>query len=502
MMVVNADVKSNKVYSDQVNISCTNLKYSLFAFVSNIGNSAYATFCDAFGGMVNPKLIFTVRNAVNGNIITNLTTPDITSSAWTQYGMKFVMPAGITKITIEITNTAAGGCGNDLAIDDIQFGLCDPTPTVSVNSTAGCTNGATVFSAALSDSTVISGTLDYQWQVSSDNITFTNIASANNITYTINPLMAGDVGKYYRVIVAAAGSITDVNCLYVSGSFQLMAKTPSSSPTGITTSPLPTTCPGNAVTLIPTGGSLGTNATWKWYRNSCGDTLIGTGKSIIVFPSITTTYYVRAEGDCNTTACAQITITVLTCVILPVDFLQFKAVQQTNSIDLNWKIITSQQLNYFEAERSIDGSHFSTIGKITRHIDLNSVQAFSYTDAEIATNSSIIYYRINAVSKDGAHKYSTILMVKLTGTVSKKVVISPNPATSSLAISFYSTQKEDVDFQLIDMTGKVVLKDQQYIQAGQNTFTISQLNRFSEGIYTILILFNDRHEHLRLVIKR
>ena len=502
MMVVNADVKSNKVYSDQVNISCTNLKYSLFAFVSNIGNSSYGTFCDAFGGMINPKLIFTVRNAANGNIITNLTTPDITSPAWTQYGMKFVMPAGITKIIIEITNAAAGGCGNDLAIDDVQFGLCDPTPTVSVNNTAGCTNGTTVFSAALSDPTVISGSLDYQWQVSSDNITFTNIVSANNITYTINPLTVGDVGKYYRVIVAAAGSINDVNCRYVSSSFQLMAKTPSTGPTGISVSPLPTSCPGNAVTLTPTGGSLGTNAVWKWYRNSCGDTLIGTGNTITVFPSVTTTYYVRAEGDCDTTACAQVTITVISCVILPVDFLQFNAVQQTDFIDLNWKIITSQQLKYFEVERSIDGIHFSAIGKVAGDTHLNSVQAFHYTDEAIPINSSILYYRINAVSKDGAYKYSTILMIKLSGATSKKISINPNPASYAVSISLYSNQSGNVDFQLIDMTGKVVLKDQQYIQTGQNTFTICQLNRFSEGIYTILVLFHDRREHQRLVIRR
>src|SRR5690606_15827362 len=64
MMVVNADVKSNKIYSDKINIPCGNLKYSLFAFVSNITNSDYGTFCDAFGGIVKPKLIFTVRNAV------------------------------------------------------------------------------------------------------------------------------------------------------------------------------------------------------------------------------------------------------------------------------------------------------------------------------------------------------------------------------------------------------------------------------------------------------
>ncbi len=504
MMLVNADVKSSKIYYDTINITCGNLKYSLFAFVSNIGNSAYSSFCDAFGGLVPPKLTFTVRNAVNGTIITNLTTPGITSSAWTQYGMKFVMPAGITKITIEITNAAAGGCGNDLAIDDIQFGLCDPTPSVSVNNTAGCTNGTTTFSAALSDPTVISGTLEYQWQVSTNGSTWTDIPGANNVTYTINPLTAGDVNKYYRVIVAAAGNLSNVNCRYISPGYYLTAKTPSTAPTSITASPSTTTCPGNSILLTPSGGSLGTNAVYKWYRNSCGDTLIGTGNSISVVPSVTTTYYVRAEGDCNTTSCAQITINVIPCVILPVDFLQFNAVQQNDLVNLNWKVVTSEQLNYFDVERSTDGISFAAIGRVEAgNAPVNSASGFNYKDASAGEeNSNVLYYRINVVSKDGGRKYSSILVVRLSGIASQKLKVSPNPASSSVSLSFYSALRGNIDIQLLDMTGKVVLKEQQRIEAGQNIITLDQLSRFSEGVYTILIRFTDRWERERIVIKR
>ena len=79
--------------------------------------------------------------------------------------------------------------------------------------------------------------------------------------------------------------------------------------TGITASANPS-C-GGAVTLHKTGGSLGTGASWKWYSGSCGGTSVGTGDSISVSPTTTTTYFVRAEGGgCGNTTCAQITITV------------------------------------------------------------------------------------------------------------------------------------------------------------------------------------------------
>ncbi|MBX3256948.1 MAG: T9SS type A sorting domain-containing protein [Chitinophagaceae bacterium] len=503
MMVLNADVKGSKVYRDTINIPCTNLKYSLFAFVSNIANSSYETFCNnAFGGLVQPKLIFTVRNASNGNIITNLTTPEITSAAWTQYGMKFVMPAGVTKIVIEINNAAAGGCGNDLAIDDIQFGLCDPTPTVMVNSTAGCTAGTTTFSAELNDPTVISGTLDYQWQVSTNNSTWTNISGANNVTYTISPLTASDIGKYYRVIVAAAGNINNTNCRYISTSFRLTAKTSSTAPTGITANPAFTTCPGNPVTLTVQGGSLGTNAVWRWYTGSCGGTLIGTGASVIVSPSSTTTYYVRAEGDCNTTTCAQATVTVSPCVILPIDFLQFTAVQRAASIDLNWRIVTTEQVSHFEVERSTDGINFGKVGEVRKQVPRNEAATFNYADAALNVNTDILYYRICVVSKDGVRSYSNVLTVRLSNRVNEKLKISPNPASTSVQLSFNTTVRGMVEYQLLDMTGKVVLRKQHMAEAGQNNITVTDIGRLSEGVYTLVLRLGDRWEHERLVIKK
>ncbi len=71
-------------------------------------------------------------------------------------------------------------------------------------------------------------------------------------------------------------------------------------------------CTGGSVTLDVAGGSLGTGASWEWYRGSCGGTYIGSGTSITQSPTSTTTYYVRAEGTCNTTACASVTVTVTT----------------------------------------------------------------------------------------------------------------------------------------------------------------------------------------------
>ena len=82
----------------------------------------------------------------------------------------------------------------------------------------------------------------------------------------------------------------------------------STDPTGATASVNPT-C-GGATTLSVIGGSLGTGASWQWYVGACGGGNIGSGSSLIVSPASTTIYWVRAQGTCNTTACASVTVTV------------------------------------------------------------------------------------------------------------------------------------------------------------------------------------------------
>lgn len=83
--------------------------------------------------------------------------------------------------------------------------------------------------------------------------------------------------------------------------------TPSTAGTTITSNPV-TGTNGSVVQLSVTGGSLGTNASWKWYKGGCGQTYITSGQSIQVSTSVGQTYYVRAEGDCGFTTCDSIAI--------------------------------------------------------------------------------------------------------------------------------------------------------------------------------------------------
>ena len=71
-------------------------------------------------------------------------------------------------------------------------------------------------------------------------------------------------------------------------------------------------CGTQSTTLSVIGGNINGQGNWQWYSGSCGSTSVGSGTSITVLPSTTTTYYVRGEGNCISSPgnCANISITV------------------------------------------------------------------------------------------------------------------------------------------------------------------------------------------------
>ncbi len=109
-------------------------------------------------------------------------------------------------------------------------------------------------------------------------------------------------GTYY---VAAEGGCLTSACASVT----LPVNTLSTDPISVTASNT-TICQGTSTTLAVNGGSLGSASNWFWYNGACGGVLVGSGSSITVNPLSSTTYYVRAEGPCNTTNCASISVNV------------------------------------------------------------------------------------------------------------------------------------------------------------------------------------------------
>ncbi|MBI2967830.1 MAG: gliding motility-associated C-terminal domain-containing protein [Bacteroidetes bacterium] len=187
-------------------------------------------------------------------------------------------------------------------------GTCNTTAcvstTITVNSLSTDPTGVnavpgTICAGASTTLSVVGGSLGtgagWYWYSGSCGGAFVGIGSP----IIVSP---GSTTNYY---VRAQGTCNTTNC----ASATVTVNALSTAPASITASSNPI-CNGNSTTLTVNGGSLGFGASWQWYSGGCGGVSEGSGASIIVSPSSTTTYYVRAEGTCNTTTCVNVNITV------------------------------------------------------------------------------------------------------------------------------------------------------------------------------------------------
>jgi len=108
-------------------------------------------------------------------------------------------------------NNGVGGCGNDLALDDIVFKSCGDTiaveDTANMNLVNVCENEVpyTTTLTATPDFTIFSSHF-YQWQASVDRVNWTDIPGETTNSYT-TPLINN--AAFYRVKVAE--SVVNVN---------------------------------------------------------------------------------------------------------------------------------------------------------------------------------------------------------------------------------------------------------------------------------------------------
>ena len=214
-MLVNASFQPSAFYVDTVNLFCSNTLYEFAAWTMNVVRT---TTCGG-GTTILPNLSFNIETT-NGVVLQTYNTGDIPvtfNPTWTQYGFFFSAPAGVTRVVLRITNNAPGGCGNDLALDDITFRPCGPKVDAMIDGSGTAKDICQKTSEQVSlSATISSGFNDpfIQWQHSDNNgTTWNDIPGANNTNLIQNFTSTTAPGTYlYRMSVAKRENSTIALC--------------------------------------------------------------------------------------------------------------------------------------------------------------------------------------------------------------------------------------------------------------------------------------------------
>lgn len=212
IMLVNASFTPGDFFVDTIRNLCANTTYEFSAWVMNV---LKPTACSP--NPIHPNLVFNIEST-SGVVLGTYATGDIfenPSPLWQQYGLFFTTTATSGNIIIRLTNNAPGGCGNDLALDDIAFRPCGPnviaTSAINGQDTIQlCKNTlAPIQLSANIGSGYANPALQWQESINSPQ-NWTDIPGATNSNFIFNKINTGNYR--YRLSVAEASNILFSSC--------------------------------------------------------------------------------------------------------------------------------------------------------------------------------------------------------------------------------------------------------------------------------------------------
>ncbi len=225
-LIVNAAASPGEFYRTTVTGLCETTTYEFSAWVLNlvIANS----FCSTVpGGTIPINVSFEIWDSTDTNLLASGDTGNIvelSSPNWQEYGLVFQTLMGQNTVILKMINNGLGGCGNDLAIDDIEFKSCGDTVIVSDlanNDTESLCSSQAPFNTTLTatpDFSVYNSHF-YQWQSSTDGgVNWNDLAGENNQTLNISVTNT----TYFRSKIAeVAINLTNAQCVSFSNEYQV-----------------------------------------------------------------------------------------------------------------------------------------------------------------------------------------------------------------------------------------------------------------------------------------
>lgn len=174
-------------------------------------------------------------------------------------------------------------------------------------------------------------------------------------------------------------------------------------------------------------------------------------------------------------------------ITLPVSLLSFTANYKNGITTLDWEVENEVNFSHYEVERKT-GAASSYNDIATEAVKASTGKStYHYIDNINSLSDDAVFYRLKMVDVDGKYKYSNVIMVRKDQKPIKGITINPNPLSAGDAgtVRFESAISGLATFRVMDMTGRVVLQQQNKVNEGVNSIPVNNLNSLQPGIYVI-----------------
>ncbi len=318
--------------------------------------------------------------------------------------------------------------------------------------------------------------------------------SSNQTTFTLkSPTAPNKIKRVTIVYTSGKGSSPDVNGYITGGdpAYQniVISNVTAKMPPTVN---LSTGCTAGAslpvIQAVVTGTTGSPTYLWTGGTGISSSTALTT--SVNAAPSTNTTYTFTATNGAPSAGCTQtaaIQVNAVNCSLLPIELISFNANRKSGIVNLNWKTASEKNNDYFSVERSLDGFNFEEIEKIKGAAD--SYKILSYDAIDENPLNEISYYRLKQVDFNGQMRYSDIVSVDADNSKATIGNIAPNPTASSVNFDFYTSVTGELNYEIMDLTGRVLISKSQLLENGYTKLSVL-MNDLPNGIYFLKATFD------------
>jgi hypothetical protein len=181
---------------------------------------------------------------------------------------------------------------------------------------------------------------------------------------------------------------------------------------------------------------------------------------------------------------------------LSTEFVDFVIEQKNELTRFNWFVKSEMNNSLYEIEFSRDASKWIPFSSTTSIGDHSQNYTYTHEDMDGCPSG---YYKLSVIDLDGNKTELKTIYFKEN---QANLEIYPNPVqqTEKLMINYISALEENLEIDIIDLFGKVVLSENLLAQKGSNQFSIV-FNDLSTGFYTVRVVGENKLIDQKVIVK-
>ncbi len=169
-------------------------------------------------------------------------------------------------------------------------------------------------------------------------------------------------------------------------------------------------------------------------------------------------------------------------IILPIKLSAFSGNISNGNVNLDWSVTENETGDYFEVEKSDNGSKFIKAATVPV---TNVYGSANYSTSLKADASNVNYYRLKVINKDGSTSYSKVLSFRNQNNSYATLKVLQNPIVNGLSFNYQTETNGVYQVSLVSANGLRVLSTPMNLQKGTNLVSLNVNSSLPNGIYIL-----------------